>query len=163
PLPRRGTAGPPGRAGAARHNLPMPISSFVGREQELGEVTRQLAGARLLTLTGVGGCGKTRLALEVARAVLGRYPDGVWLVELGAELSMADLARNPAVQLFSTRATAAQARFALTVRNAAAVAQICRHLDGLPLALELAAARIEALTAEQLAARLDQGFRLLTG
>ena len=67
----------------ARHNLPASISSFVGRERELADVQARLEQARLLTLTGVGGCGKTRLAVEVARAVLRRYPDGVWFVELG--------------------------------------------------------------------------------
>jgi hypothetical protein len=67
-----------------RHNLPTALSSFVGRERELAEVQARLTDARLVTLTGVGGSGKTRLALEVARAVLDRYPDGVWLVELAA-------------------------------------------------------------------------------
>jgi predicted ATPase/DNA-binding XRE family transcriptional regulator len=243
----------------ARHNLPIPVTSFIGREQELGEVGQRLTGARLLTLTGIGGCGKTRLALEVARTVLERYPDGVWLVELapvadptlvphlvasavgvhsgpdqtvtGAlttalrnrhlllvldncehllsacarmvddlerscaylqvlatsrealgltgevawrvpslsvpdahqPFTLAELGANPAVQLFVERTTALEPHFALTERNAAAVAQICRRLDGIPLALELAAARAEALTAEQIAARLDQRFRLLTG
>src|SRR5579859_3527624 len=66
-----------------RHNLPASLTSFVGREGELAHLLNRLADARLLTLTGVGGCGKTRLALELARAVLDRYPDGVWLVELG--------------------------------------------------------------------------------
>jgi non-specific serine/threonine protein kinase len=241
------------------HNLPGAISSFIGRDQELLEVAARLAGARLLTLTGTGGCGKTRLAVEVARSVQQRYPDGVWFVELGplaepaqvthrigavlgidetagqpltsalvdalvsrclvlvldncehllqacavlvdallracpelqilatsrepigvdgeivwrvpslpvpdphAAQSLADLERTPAVQLFMERATAAQPRFALTVRNAPAVAEICRRLDGLPLALEMAAARVDALTAEQLAVRLDKRFRLLTG
>src|SRR6266851_5561555 len=77
--------------------------------------------------------------------------------------SLAELGQNPAVQLFVERAMAAQPRFGLTMRNAPAVVQICRRLDGIPLALELAAARVEALTAEQLAVRLDQRFRLLTG
>src|SRR5215204_4381518 len=67
---------------ANQHNLPASISSFVGRERELAEVRARLEQARLLTLTGVGGCGKTRLAVELARAVLRRYPDGVWFVEL---------------------------------------------------------------------------------
>jgi hypothetical protein len=62
--------------------LPAPRSSFVGRERELIEIKRKLAMTRLLTLTGVGGSGKTRLALEVARDLVGAYPDGVWLVEL---------------------------------------------------------------------------------
>jgi predicted ATPase len=218
-----------------------------------------LADTRLLTLTGVGGCGKTRPALEVARGVIDDYADGVWLVELGPLVDPALVAQrvaavlgvretaeqplttalasalrrcklllvldncehlldacaqliegllracpdlrvlttsrepigiggevawrvpslavpeadsaptpeqvsmSPAVQLFVQRATAAQPRFALTARNASAVAQICRRLDGIPLALELAAARVEVLTAEQVALRLDQRFRLLTG
>src|SRR5206468_2199844 len=76
---------------------------------------------------------------------------------------LAELEQNPAVRMFVERAAAVQPQFALIERNAAAVAQVCQRLDGIPLALELAAARIEALTAEQLAARLDQRFRLLTG
>jgi predicted ATPase len=244
---------------APRHNLPAPITSFVGREHELADVQARLAEARLLTLTGVGGCGKTRLALEVARAVLDRYPDGVWLVELASLADPAlvpysvagvvggresagqstvsalalqlrnrclllvldncehlldacarlvdallracsdlkvlatsreplgltgeiawrvpslrvpdpqhlaplpELRQNPSVQLFAERAASAQAQFMLTERNAPAVAQICQRLDGIPLALELGAARMEALTAQQLAARLDERFRFLTG
>src|SRR5262249_36839792 len=70
----------------ARHNLPVQLTSFVGRERELAEVKDRLldgpAAARLLTLTGTGGCGKTRLALEVGNALVDTYPDGVWLVEL---------------------------------------------------------------------------------
>lgn len=68
---------------SARHNLPASVTSFIGRDRELAEVQTRLGEARLLTLTGVGGCGKTRLALEVGRAVLDHYHDGVWLVELG--------------------------------------------------------------------------------
>jgi DNA-binding SARP family transcriptional activator len=67
---------------AGKHNLPAPRTSFVGREQEMMEIRRELAMTRLLTLTGAGGSGKTRLALEVARDLVGAYPDGVWLVEL---------------------------------------------------------------------------------
>jgi non-specific serine/threonine protein kinase len=76
---------------------------------------------------------------------------------------LAELGANPAVQLVVERAAASQPRFGLTERNASAIAQICRRLDGIPLALELAAARVQALTPEQIAARLDQRFRLLTG
>ena len=68
--------------GRPRHNLPAPRSSFVGREREIEEIERELATTRLLTLTGVGGSGKTRLALEVARGLLEAYPEGVWLVQL---------------------------------------------------------------------------------
>jgi hypothetical protein len=67
---------------AGKHNLPAPRSSFIGREPELRNLKRDLAMTRLLTLTGAGECGKTRLALEVARELVGAYPDGVWLVEL---------------------------------------------------------------------------------
>ena len=72
----------PQSSSTPRHNLPAPRSSFVGRDRETEEVERELAMARLLTLTGVGGSGKTRLALEVARDLVEAYPDGVWLVEL---------------------------------------------------------------------------------
>jgi non-specific serine/threonine protein kinase len=225
----------------------------------LQDVVSRLNNTPLLTLTGVGGCGKTRLALEVARTVLSHFPDGVWVVELapiadpmlvphqvaktmdvqdtagqtlaGAliralqnrhmllvldncehlldacaglvdglmhscarlkvlatsrealglagevawrvpslqvpdahrQFTLQELGINPAVQLFVERATALLPSFTLTERSASATAQICRRLDGIPLALELAAARIVALTPEQIAARLDQRFRLLTG
>jgi predicted ATPase len=75
---------------AGQHNLPAPRSSFVGREQDMLEVKRELQMTRLLTLTGVGGSGKTRLAVEVARDLAQSYPDGVWLVEL-APLSEEEL------------------------------------------------------------------------
>ena len=260
PVRRHGSTTPVAAVSdGARHNLPLPVTSLVGREAATREVEHLLADTRLLTLTGIGGCGKTRLALEVGRAVIDQYPDGVWLVELGpladpalvtprvatalgvretaeqplasalsnalrqrhmllvldncehlldacAQLidgllrtcpdvrvlatsrepvgiggevawrvpslelpdaepsaSLEQLLLKPAVQLFVQRAMAARPRFALTVGNAQAVVQICRRLDGIPLALELAAARIEALTAEQIAQRLDQRFRLLTG
>ena len=79
----RTLASPPeGSPDAAKHNLPANRSSFVGRETELRNLKRDLAMTRLLTLTGAGGCGKTRLALEVARDLVGAYPDGVWFVEL---------------------------------------------------------------------------------
>jgi predicted ATPase/DNA-binding CsgD family transcriptional regulator len=241
-----------------RHNLPSALTSFIAREGEMAQVMARLAIGRLVTLTGAGGCGKTRLALEVASAVMHEYPDGVWLVELAplvdpallpqtvatvfnmrelaeqpiaaalattlrglklllvldncehlldasAQLldallracpelrvlatsrealgitgelawrvpslpvpesqephSLADLEGNPAVRLFVDRAAAVQPRFVLTQRNARAVVQVCRRLDGIPLALELAAVQIEALTVDQVAARLDQRFRLLT-
>ncbi|HKV44222.1 MAG TPA: AAA family ATPase, partial [bacterium] len=240
------------------HNLPHPVSSFVGRDREIAEVTRLISTSRLVTLTGAGGCGKTRLALRVAAAVLEAYPDGVWLVELAAladpalvlqsvasavgvrevsghplpaavvehlrakkllllvdncehlveacaqaartllnacpelrvlatsqevlgipgevawrvpSLSLPDvcgdsdiraLAECEAVRLFVERAAAVQPSFVLTARSAAAVADVCRALDGIPLAIELAAARVAALPVEEIAARLNDRFALLT-
>jgi predicted ATPase/DNA-binding SARP family transcriptional activator len=250
-----------------RTNLPAPLTSLVGREWERIEVAGLLRadrdGSRHVTLLGPGGCGKTRLALEVARGLLEEYPDGVWLAELGGlpasndpdptlpaqtvanalglplqgerspldalvahlasrcsllvldtcehlvdacaalavallqaapelrilatsqaalgilgelawrvpslslpvrdDLPAADLAAYEAVQLFLERARSVAPRFTLTDRNAAAVARICRRLDGIPLALELAAARLASLSADLLAARLDDRFALLSG
>ncbi|MCC7207775.1 MAG: tetratricopeptide repeat protein [Anaerolineae bacterium] len=240
------------------NNLPVQLTSFIGREREKADVWQALSSARLLTLTGVGGTGKTRLALHLAADVLSSFPDGVWLAEL-APLAGPDLvlqavagalklrrtpgmplldlvtdymrgkslllildncehlidacarlaehllrhcpqvkilassreplgiagevtytvpslalpdstARTPAaladyeaVQLFVERAKAVAPRFALTASNAQAVAQICLRLDGIPLALELAAARCKLFSAEQIASRLSDRFRLLTG
>jgi predicted ATPase/DNA-binding CsgD family transcriptional regulator len=239
------------------HNLPLELSSFVGREKELAEVERLLTDACLLTLTGSGGCGKTRLALAAARGLAGGFADGVWLVELapladpslvsqavasvlGAReqsgrpltetlldhlrakklllvldncehlieacaefteallrsctdlrvlatsrealgivgeiawpippLSLPDLRRLPDKEslsryesacLFVERAAAVKPAFALTEQNAPAVAQVCYRLDGIPLAIELAAARAKVLSVEQIADRLDDCFRLL--
>jgi non-specific serine/threonine protein kinase len=248
------------RSGAsAPNNLPRPVTSFIGREQQVGEVKRRLASTRLLTLMGPGGIGKTRLALEVAGEELGAYPDGVWIVELaaiadpalvpqavasavgvreegerpiletlaarlghrrallvldncehlveacahladtllrrspdlgllatsrealgipgeavwsvpslslpeaGASPRFDDLARCEAVRLFVERAALSRPDFALTQRGAATVAELCRRLEGIPLAIELAAARVKVLSVEQILARLDDRFRLLTG
>jgi predicted ATPase/transcriptional regulator with XRE-family HTH domain len=239
--------------------FPSPLTSFIGRGSEIEQIKCLLATARLLTLTGVGGCGKTRLAFEVVRSVSDRYPDGVWLVELAplaeaalvpqavalalevretptqpllvtlanalkhrrllllldncehlldacAQLansllqacprlqilatsrealgltgevsrrvpslpvppldplpSVEQLCELESVQLFADRAGAVHPNFKVTHRNAASIAQICNRLDGIPLALELAAARVRGLSVEDLAARLDQRFTLLTG
>ena len=243
---------------AFHHNLPVQLTSFVGREGELVETLRLLSGTRLLTLTGPGGTGKTRLSLQIAAEALLDYPDGVWMVELAplAEpayilpalarifdlrelpdrplsavvtdylrlktlllvldncehlieacarladqllracphlriiassrevlgvagetayrvpaLALPDirqatpesLAVSEAARLFVERARAAQPQFTLTTSNAPAIAAICQRLDGIPLALELAAARVKLLSAEQIAARLDDRFRLLVG
>jgi non-specific serine/threonine protein kinase len=239
-----------------RTNLPVQLTSFVGRERELAEVKGQLQSTRLLTLTGTGGCGKTRLALQVAQDLVDAYVDGVWLVELApladpmlipqmvaAALGVREepgqpipttlahylrakhllllvdncehlvdavahlvdellrgcarlqvlatsrealrtagealwrvpslatppadapgeaIGRFEAVRLFVERAAATRPAFALSERNAAAVSQTCRRLDGIPLAIELAAARVVALSPAQIAARLDQRFGLLT-
>ncbi|MFL5801446.1 MAG: ATP-binding protein, partial [Roseiflexaceae bacterium] len=259
-LPPAPTAVPPTPAPLPKlHNLPIALTSFIGRAREIAEVTRLLSTTRLLTLTGPGGCGKTRLALAVVRDLVTAYPDGVWLVELAAladaalvpqvvatvlgmreepqrsltatlvdalrprmllllldncehliaacaqlvqtllsacphlrllatsretlgvagetswpvpSLSLpapphppalADLMGSEAVELFRERAACALPTFTLTQTNAAAVGQICRRLDGIPLAIELAAARVKVVSADQLAARLDDCFSLLTG
>ncbi|HEY5983212.1 MAG TPA: adenylate/guanylate cyclase domain-containing protein [Anaerolineales bacterium] len=240
------------------NNLPVQITSFIGREHELEQAKERLLSSRLLTLIGPGGTGKTRLSLQLAAETLHLFPDGVWVAELASitdpslvERSVAavfgvreqmgmplhellldylrlkdlllivdncehlvescaqlieqllhgcpklkivassrealgiagetvyrvpsltlppesgagleSLAQSESVQLFVERASAANPRFKLTDQNAPAVAQICRRLDGIPLALELAAARLTTFSAEQVAARLDDRFRLLTG
>ena len=244
-------------AEAPVHNLPAELTSFVGRERELEELRSLLREGRLLTLTGAGGSGKTRLALRVARQEVVNYPDGVWLLELApladpalVETSLAaalgmrqqaglliealkrrldslqllvvldncehlvkacaelahdllsscdqlrilatsreplkvageitwlvpglelpdlttlpspELARFAAIRLFVERAAASRPGFALGSHGAEAVALLCRRLDGIPLAIELAAARTRALSPEEILRRLDDRFRLLTG
>jgi predicted ATPase/class 3 adenylate cyclase/DNA-binding CsgD family transcriptional regulator len=253
-----GGFGPLRSLDAFPHNLPVQLTTFVGRRKELGEAAGLLASTRLLSLTGAGGCGKTRLALQLAAEMAENYPGGVWLVELapvadparvaasiaaalgerdaGADTieaivsrldadaallildncehlldSVAGLAdvllrrcprlvivattREPlgvpgetgwrvpslslpgrlepvepealsqfdAVRLFLDRAARSRPNFVLGVDNAPAVAQVCSRLDGIPLAIELAAARVRGMTVEQVAAGLDDRFRLLTG
>jgi predicted ATPase len=241
------------------HNLPLQLNSFVGRGREMAEIETLLADRRLLTLTGPGGSGKTRLALAVTSEVAEWFGDGVWLVELAslsdpdllpqavasvlgvretpsaplvdalvayleprnvllvldncehlieacASLAEALLRRCPdlrvlatsrealgvagetlfavppltlpdphrpsgveglpryeASRLFVERARAVKPDFSLSEENAMAIAQICYRLDGMPLAIELAAARIRVLSVEQISTRLDDSFRLLTG
>ncbi|MGH7428600.1 MAG: ATP-binding protein, partial [Candidatus Methylomirabilaceae bacterium] len=240
------------------NNLPVQLTSFIGRAQEIKEVTRLLATTRLLTLAGAGGAGKTRLALQVAADLLEEFPDGVWLVEFASladpalvaqtvaaslglrehperpilmivsdvlqpkrvllvldnceqlvaecarvadhllracpqirvlatsqtslgvpgevtfgvpPLSLPDpsqaspadqLAAFEAVRLFADRAVLSKPGFAVTSENARAVAQVVQRLDGIPLAIELAAARVKVMSVQQIADRLDDRFRLLT-
>jgi predicted ATPase/DNA-binding CsgD family transcriptional regulator len=241
-----------------KQNLPASVSSFIGREQELRDIRQGLREHRLITLTGAGGTGKTRLALEAAASQLNQFADGVWLVEF-AGLSTSDLvvqtiakvlalpeapdlapieqlgaflqsrrlllvldncehlieecaritafllarcprlvvlatSREPlsidgetilrvpplhlpdpvqpvklpsligydAVRLFVERAHAVEPSFQLMAINAAAVVEICRRLDGLPLALEFAAARVKVLGVIQIAERLNHALHLLT-
>lgn len=242
-LPDRGEL--PRSPDAPAHNLPHELSSFVGRERELGELRRVLAETRLLTLTGPGGCGKTRLALRAGWELVDSFPGGVWWVELasvgdarlvGAALAEAlgvrplpgvtdlqaagsylasrsalvildncehlaamcarvaetllktaagvvvlatsraplgvpgetdwrvpPLAGTDAVSLFVERARKVRPGFALGNGDAASVAGVCKDLDGLPLAIELAAARVRLLSLDQLAAGVSDRFGLLTG
>lgn len=240
------------------HNLPHKLTPFIGRSKEIQAIGALLKSARLVTLTGSGGVGKTRLGIEAARRALSAYPQGIWYVEL-APLSDAELVPATVVatfglsepqgrslidllgeyladkhcllfldncehlieasasfaeyllnacpdltvlatsrealgiegeqaflvpslslpdgdsitpetfiqfestELFVSRAQASLPGFQLTAENAPALVQICRRLDGVPLAIELAAARVKFLRLEQIAARLDDSFRLLTG
>jgi predicted ATPase/DNA-binding SARP family transcriptional activator/DNA-binding CsgD family transcriptional regulator len=259
---------PPGRRvvptpgetfGAADHNLPAQMTSLVGRERQLVELKRTLAMTRLLTLTGPGGSGKTRLALEVAGDLVGAYSEGVWLAELaplsepglvvqevagvlgvqersgeplldelvdalrsrrvllvldncehlvdavarlvgyllrscpdlrilatsrevlgvpgevnwpvpslslpdpGRPATVEELEGSGSVRLFVERALYRPSAFALTPENAGAVAEVCRQLEGIPLAIELAAARVDVLAVEQISERLSNSLGLLTG
>jgi predicted ATPase/DNA-binding SARP family transcriptional activator/DNA-binding CsgD family transcriptional regulator len=248
---------------AGNHNLPGPRDNFVGREREIVEVKRTLAMTRLLTLTGAGGSGKTRLALEIARDLVAAYPDGVWMVELAplsepelvaqevagalgvterpgeplidtladalgdkglllvldncehlveaaarlvdalldscSRLKVLATSREPlgvkgevlwkvpplsvpdadgvpdaastaeslmgyeAVRLFVDRVRLRLLDFGLTQENSGAVARVCQRLEGIPLAIELATARMGPLAVEQVAHRLEDSLALLTG
>jgi predicted ATPase/class 3 adenylate cyclase/DNA-binding CsgD family transcriptional regulator/tetratricopeptide (TPR) repeat protein len=241
---------------AAPNNLPVPLTSFVGREAAMDAVQQLLSEHRVVTLTGAGGGGKTRLALQVATRVLDDYPDGIWWVDLApmddpslvpaalaavlgiqesplepitettarylsshrslvvfdncehliassavlverlvqrcAAVTVLATSREPlrvngetvwatppltlpeendavslvdcdAVRLFVDRARASQSGFALTEQNAEAVGRICTRLDGIPLAIELAAARTRLLSTEEIAQGLADRFHLLTG
>ncbi|MBA3652978.1 MAG: hypothetical protein H0W70_02165, partial [Actinobacteria bacterium] len=235
------------------NNLPTQLTSFVGRAEQLTALRRTLRGVRVLTITGPGGCGKTRLALQLAGSAVDAYPGGVWVADLGpiaepgfvasavaevlgvgempnkaleqalAEhmgsrqillmldncehlveacapfvemlikncpgLTIVPTSREPlgcdgevtwrvpsltlpaesdvgdaeSVRLFVDRACAARPTFGLDAANAEAVAEVCRQLDGIPLAIELAAALARALTPREIAAQLADRFALLTG
>jgi predicted ATPase/DNA-binding SARP family transcriptional activator/DNA-binding CsgD family transcriptional regulator len=236
-------------------NIPSPVSSFVGRAGELEQTAAVLGESRMVTLTGAGGVGKTRLALQAAAQVARRFADGAWLAELapvrdaaggddavaavfsvtaragqgtrkalveflrakelllvldncehllvgvaalaqvlarscprlvilatsreglgidgeqlvpvpplavpGADADLDTILEAEAVRLFGERAAAVKRGFAVTEQNAAAVAAVCRRLDGLPLAIELAAARVPAMTPAELARRLERSFAVL--
>ena len=243
---------------AMPNNLPVQLTSFIGREKEIADIKRSMATTHVLTLLGPGGAGKTRLALQIAAECVDLLHDGVWLVDLApisdptlvaqtaaSAVGLREPGRSPmealidflrpkslmlildncehvlaaaadlcsgllrhapnlrilatsretlgitgelvyrvpplplpdphdaaspdsvgqfaAVQLFVERATFQQPGFAITTSNAKTIATICRRLDGIPLALELAAARVKVLSLDQIAARLNDRFRLLTG
>lgn len=241
-----------------KHNLPLQTTSFIGREKEIADAKNFLQQSRLLTLTGSGGSGKTRLGLQIVADEIENYPDGVWFVELAAvsdpdlvpsivagalglvetagtsikdsllafladkqllllldncehllqgcaffadsvlkrcpkvkivatsreglgvpgertyrvpslslpkpkaKTSPEELTNFEAVQLFVQRADLYRPGFAVNVQNAPSLASVCHRLDGIPLAIELAAARMRSLTIEEIDQRLDQRFRLLT-
>ena len=231
------------------HNLPVQLTSFIGREEEIDEVRGLLSTARLVTLAGTGGSGKTRLAQEIGASVIEDYPEGVWFIGLAAlsdpnmvrphvagtfnvgedalygflqgksvlvildncehllaataslvqwllsssgvtviattreVLNLAGertyqvpplpipvqngaqeiMAGCPSVDLFTERAQAANPAFQLTLGNAVSVNQIVRILDGIPLAIELAASRVKLLQPADIARRLEESFKLLTG
>jgi DNA-binding winged helix-turn-helix (wHTH) protein len=241
-----------------KHNLPQQLTSFIGREKEIAQIKELLGTTRLLTFIGAGGCGKTRLAMQVAGDLLESYSDGIWLVELAAlaepglvpqtvanvlglkeqpgenltqtiiehlasrhlllvldnaehllaacaefadaalrrcaqlvilvtsrerlgvageltyrvpSLSVPDPKRDTApevlsqyesARLFIERARLQRPDFAVTAQNAPALASVCRRLDGIPLAIELAAPRVRSMSVEEVNRRLDQRFGLLT-
>jgi predicted ATPase/class 3 adenylate cyclase/DNA-binding CsgD family transcriptional regulator len=230
----------------AVEHLPVQLSSFIGRKAEMSGIREALAGNRLVTLTGAGGAGKTRLAVQVAAEIASEFADGVWYVDLapitdpdvvpvtaaralglpdqpgqpatevllrfirdrrmlilldncehlldasagliiallGAcpALTVLATSREPigvtgevswrvpslsltdeAIELFSDRARRTKPEFRITRDNAEAVTEICRRLDGLPLAIELAAARVRALSPPEIVDSLHDQFRLLTG
>jgi predicted ATPase/class 3 adenylate cyclase len=243
---------------AIPNNLPLQTTEFIGREQEIEALIQKFPGTRLLTLTGPGGTGKTRLALQTAGELLDKFADGVFFVDLsllndvtlvlnsiaetlnvrelktepiletlklflehktlllvldnfehimeaapligellaagpnagvlvtsrevlhisgeqvyvvpplglpptGSQIDVQQLATYEAVQLFNNRARAANPAFHITPENAEDVAEICRHLDGLPLAIELAAARVRLFTPKKLHERLSDRLKILTG
>jgi predicted ATPase/DNA-binding SARP family transcriptional activator len=243
---------------ASKLNIPIPLTSFIGREKELNEIAGLFSKSRLVTLTGSGGVGKTRLAIQVAADMLDRFPDGVWFVDLApltdpalvpntvakvlglrdtGESSLADhlidyfrfraallifdncehvidvcaglvysllsacadlailatsreslrvsgeipyrvpsleipkpeveftideLSKIESVKLFVARAEFALLNFQINAQNETAIAKICQRLDGIPLAIELAAARVNLLSVQQILERLDNRFNLLT-
>src|SRR2546426_176701 len=166
-----------GAAGPARlTNLPTPQSELIGREAPLRDVTNLVVAHRLVTLTGAGGVGKTRLALEATRQLLPRFLDGAWLAELGpladADLVPVAVAAALGLSLGSGPVTTDRVAAALRAKHlllvidncahAVVAARICRRLDGIPLAIELAAARVPAFGVDGIASRLGDRFHLLT-
>jgi transcriptional regulator with XRE-family HTH domain len=136
--------------------LPIAQSSFVGRERERAAISELLTRSRLINLTGPGGVGKTRLGIEVARRWAASGGEVVF-VPLAAAMSC------DAVALFADRARAQGAGLLVDEQTAPLVVSVCRRLDGLPLAIELAAARLRSMSLPDLHGRLGQRFRLLTG
>lgn len=234
------------RTVVASHNLPAQLTNFIGRQEQMRELEQLVGGNRLVTLTGAGGAGKTRLSVEVAAALNGEFSDGIWYVDLAPitnsavapltvartlglpdqpgrstmdlllrffgdkrmllvldncehlldacvamvvellaacpHLAILTTSREPlgvageltwrvpslslndeAIELFTDRARRARPGFVVDKDNTAQVTEICARLDGMPLAIELAAARVRALSPDQILDSLHDRFRLLTG
>src|SRR5437867_4234226 len=147
--------------------LPAQPTTFIGRAREIAEGQRLLEKARLVTLTGPGGTGKTRLSLRIAAESAhdfraGKFPvPPLDLPDPQHLPSLDELAQSDAVRLFIQRASAVRPDFRVTAENAGAVAEICNRLDGLPLAIELAAARVKVLTPQAMLPKLRQGLDML--
>src|SRR5207237_740701 len=141
------------------HGFPVALTSFVGRARAVDEIAGLLGQDRLVTVTGAGGAGKTRLAGEVARRVAGRFADGAWVAELAAVREPAQV--RAAVTVLGERAGGAARGFARDGTTGAQVARLVARLDGMPLAIELAAARVDSLGVPQLLDRIDDRFELL--
>src|SRR5919197_1073160 len=158
---------------ASARRIPAPATPLLGRERELAALAElaRAGGTRLVTLTGTGGIGKTRLALELARRLAPEFQQGAAVATLAtlrdpalvAHAILEALDVPEAAELFIARAQAANPDFALSEQNAAAVAELCARLDGLPLAIELAAARTKLLPPATLLSRLSNRLELLTG
>ena len=150
---------------AVRHNLPASLTSFIGRETELAELKTRLADTRLLTLTGVGGGGKTRLSLELARSVVHLFPDGVWLVELGP-LMDGDLVPHSVAAAVGVRGVAGQTTIdalstRLGARRSLLVLDNCEHLLRTAyIAMNLAVVALEQGQPTEALAYLDEASRI---
>ncbi len=120
-------------------NLPAPLTDFVGRLQETAELEPLITQNRLVTLTGAGGCGKTRLAIHTTSQLIDTFRDGVWWVGL-APITDSALVPQAIAYALGVRESSSQPPIGLTEQNARPIGEICARLDGIPLAIELAAA-----------------------
>ena len=155
-------ASPPNAIAARPNNLPAPTTRFIGREHQIDDIRRLLGSSRLLTLTGAGGCGKTRLALQVAAELLQEYPDGVWLVEL-ASLSDPALVPQSVASVLGIREEPGKAILPTLVENLKSkrlllVLDNCEHL--LTACAQLADALMRGCREVQLLATSREGLNI---